>query len=142
MAFELSVLAAVIQFVDVGCRLSSGLTRLCAEFNDAPQQIQRLNKDLKQQLAIGKNIMTITQVISSEIQNIATFEHPHQDYMNLAGHLQSLIQRLEETDRDGILERSWKKLSCVRQKKEINEIGESLCRKESSMMMWLVCINL
>ena len=139
---EIGAIAAVIQFIDVGCRLSARLTKFCADFRDAPQQIQRLNTDLKQQLAIAQDIETTTRVVSSEVQSLATFEHPHQDYMSLASNLQSLVEGLEKTDRDGILQRSWKKLSSVRQKKEIIEICERLCHKESSMTMWLVSIDM
>ena len=142
MAIELGAIAAVIQFIDVGCRLSTGLTSFCADFRDAPRQIQRLNTDLKQQLAIAQDIKTTTQVVSSEIQSLATFEHPYQDYMSLASNLRILVEGLEKTDRDGILQRSWKNLRSVRQKREIIEICERLCRKESSMMMWLVSINI
>ena len=138
---EVGVIAAVIQFIDVGYRLSTRLTNFCADFRDAPEQVQRLNTDLKQQLAIAQDIRTTTQVVSSEIQNIATFEHPHQDYMSLASNLQSLVEGLEKTDGDGILQRSWKSLRAVRQKREIIEMCESLCRKESSMTRWLVSIN-
>ncbi|KAL8721631.1 MAG: hypothetical protein Q9225_001720 [Loekoesia sp. 1 TL-2023] len=142
MAMELGVIAAVIQFIDVGCRLSTRLTSFCADFRDAPQQIRRLNTDLKQQLAIAQDIKTITQVVSSEIRSLATFEHPHQDYMSLASNLQSLVEGLEKTDRDGILQKSWKNLSCVRKKREIIQTCERLCQKESSMMTWLVSVNM
>ena len=81
---EIGAIAAVIQFIDVGCRLSARLTKFCADFRDAPQQIQRLNSDLKKQLAIAQDIETTTRVVSSEVQSLATFEHPHQDYMSLA----------------------------------------------------------
>ena len=139
---ELGVIAAVVQFIDVGLRLSTRLTGFCADFRDAPQQIQRLNIEIKQQLKIAQDIKKATQVVSSEIQGLATFEHPHQDYMNLASKLQSLVEGLEKMDRDGILHRSWKNLRFVRQKNEIIDICETLCRKESSMMMWLVSINM
>ena len=139
---EIGAIAAVIQFIDVGCRLSTRLTGFCADFHDAPQQIQRLNTDIKQQLAIAQDIITTSQVISSEIRSLATFEHPHQDYMNLASNLQSLVEGLEKVDRDRILQKSWKNLRFVRQKKEIIEICETLFRKQSSMTMWLVSVNM
>ena len=93
--------------------------------------------------SIAHDIQMTTQFISSDIQNLAAFEHPHQDYMNLASRLQILVEGLEKMDGDGMLQRSWKNLRFVRQKNEIIEICETLCWKGSfMMMMWLVAINM
>ena len=142
MAIELGTIAAVIQFIDIGCRLSTRLNSFCTDFRDAPQQIERVNSDLKQQLAIAQDIKSTTQVVSSEIRSLAPFEHPHQEYMSLASNLQSLIEGLENTSSDGILKKSWTSLRFVRQKREIIETCERLYRKESSMTMWLQSTNM
>jgi len=56
MAEILGITAAIVQFIDIGAKLSIKLSSLCSDVHDAPETIRSLLLELNHQLDIARGI--------------------------------------------------------------------------------------
>jgi len=149
MAESLAIATAVVQFVDVAVRLSCKLSWLCSELRDAPQWLHNLKSELDQQIAVGQlcqhTYATTLDLpalgIDSANGNTAPSWAPLEDYLRTMEQLSALIEKVSHDSATGKIERSWKSLKAVYQRRDITILCETLVQKKSTLSLWLTSIN-
>ncbi|KAF2197110.1 hypothetical protein GQ43DRAFT_223224 [Delitschia confertaspora ATCC 74209] len=134
--------AAILQFVDVAVRLSSGLHHLCSEVRNVPRRFHRLQVDLRQQIDVAQHIKTHYLPTFSTTVASSTFDAPLLEYISLADELCNTIDKLLANRSDGLLQRGWVGICSMRKKDEVIQICDRLEHMKITLSMWLSAANL
>lgn len=142
MAEALDIAASVIQFVDIGSRFLFKLSRFCSDIRDAPQSLQDLCIDLRQQLDIAQSVL----INRSTIVKLTTTSDPIgaslRLHINLIKDLDSKLEHLTFEEDDELWRRGWKAIRTIKRKDEILQIFQRIERQKASLFLWLTETNL
>ncbi|KAI0410263.1 hypothetical protein F5X98DRAFT_359939 [Xylaria grammica] len=146
MAEILGISAAVVQFIDIAFRLSSGLGNLYKDLRDVPAELQDLKLDIDQQIAIAEYIRSSHAVFWNTSPTGSAMPCPVDgtlaSYMLLMEQLLELLQSIANKDDAGTVRRSWNAVRAVHKRKSVLEVCDSLEKKKSSVILWLSNANL
>lgn len=139
---EIAAAAAIVQFIDVGARLTSHLVHLCSEVRNVPDRFYRLQLDLRQQVEVAKHIKAHCQPDFATTVASPTFDAQLFEYIALADDLCKKLDKILANRNDGLLQRGWSSLCSVRKKEDVLRICERLEQMKSTLSMWLSAANL
>lgn len=145
MAEALAIAAAVVQFLDIGLRLSTKLGGLVSELHDAPNTLHRLKSDLDQQISMTQHIQSSYPIFwSTSIKSpsaVTLQDKALVDYTHTMEQLVSVIQSVHNEAEHGAFRKSWNAIRVIHKRKEIELLCDHLERQKSTMMLWLTNAN-
>lgn len=146
MAEAIAIPAAVVQFLDVGVRLSLKLGELISDLRDVPDLLCSLKCDLDQKLAIAQHIKSSHAIFSTPSPAhtgvVVPVDQVMADYMDTMGRIVFLVQSVSGDKDSGTLRRGWNAVRAVHKEKEIMRLCDFLERKKSTIILWLGNVNL
>ncbi|TGO56095.1 hypothetical protein BCON_0082g00070 [Botryotinia convoluta] len=142
MAEAIGLAAAIVQFVDIGLRAYLKLDQFCTDIRDAPQIIQNLQVDLRQQLDIAENIHINHHAILQSITSADQIEILLIHYIDQIRNLEGLLNVITNQKTDRSWRRGWKGIQMAKKKEEIMAVCGRLERHKTSISMWLTETNL
>ncbi|KAF7944676.1 uncharacterized protein EAE97_005309 [Botrytis byssoidea] len=129
--------AAIVQFVDIGLRTYLKLDQFCTDICDAPQIIQNLQVDLRQQLNIAENIHINHHATLQSVTSIDQIEILLLHYIGQIGNLEGLLNVLTNQKTDRSWRRGWKGIKIAKKKEETMAVCGRLEQHKTSISMWL-----
>ncbi|TGO46126.1 hypothetical protein BOTNAR_0612g00060 [Botryotinia narcissicola] len=142
MAEAIGIAAAIVQFVDIGLRTYLKLDQFCTDICDAPQIIQNLQVDLRQQLNIAENIHINHHATFQSVTAVDQIEILLLHYIDQIGNLEGLHNVLTNQKTDRSWRRGWKGIQMAKKKEEIMAVCGRLEQHKTSISMWLTETNL
>lgn len=146
MADVAALVAAAVQFIDVGFRTCIAASRLCSDVKNAPRKVQTTCENLK-------HLIDLVRTIQSEL---SIFQHAQQSTVNQAisqSDLEAIIRliqacaqqarSLEDTLKtiafkadDGMLKKTWRSVVSMKKESEIVQGCRQLEELKSSVSIW------
>lgn len=142
MAEIVATAAAIVQFVDVTIRLSSGLGRLCSDVRNVPRRLYHLQVDIRQQVEVVQYIQTHYLSTFPATATSPTFDAPLLEYIALADELCKTLDMLHADRTNGLLKRGWSSLCSLRRKEELFQMCDRLEQRKSTLSMWICAATL
>ena len=114
---ELAVAAAAAQFIDLGGNILSSLSKIIAEFRDAPHRISTLRREVQQ-------LIELVEIIQSHAEVAAVFNTSIDieilsDTIGKAQRLQRLLEGLRIESDKGLAVRTWAAVRTVKKDREL-----------------------
>ena len=137
---ELAVAAAAAQFIDLGGGILSSLTKIIAEYRDAPQRISTLQGEVQQLIKLIQITQTnsaVAAVFNASIDRELLF-----DTIGKAERLQRLLGELHVDSDNGLLLRTWAAIRTVKKDRELDALCEGLERQKTNLLIWFANHNL
>lgn len=135
--------AAVVQFVDVGWRVSIGISRLCSDLKGAPQKVKSASRKLK-------HLLNLMRLIESEISTSQTStldvnipqaqldirKELVEDCVRRAKELEDVLKKLTSEPGDNLLKKTWRAVISAKNESTILEKCSDLEDLKSSLSLW------
>ena len=137
MAEIVGVVTGIVQFIDVAVRLSSCLSRICADISNVPERLHQLRNDLDCQLEVAQEIQAHRSLSLVPMAPSSAFDQSLLEYIALADDLRGTLEELLASNSKSRLKRSWHHLHFMREKEEIYHQCDRLEQKKSNLSLWL-----
>ena len=137
---ELAVAAAAIQFIDLGGSILSSLSKIIAEFRDAPRRISTLRGEVQQLIELVGITQSNAEVAA--VFNASIDIEVLSDTIGKAQRLQRLIEGLHVESDKGLAVRTWAAIRTVKKDRELEVLCEGLERQKSNLLIWFANHNL
>ncbi len=126
------ILAAAVQFVDVGTRLLFSITKLYRKLRDAPHQA--LSDEIKQLVNLVNGLMIEGAIADSAAITAKTFLN---DCVALCHQLEDILKKILVDADDSTVRKAWKAVVVVNKEEQIREICAQLERKKCALSLWI-----
>lgn len=143
MAEVLGITAAVIQFLDIGLRLTLKIHSFSSEVRDVPRKLSVLKDHVIQHVEMASSIQTSISNSSfglnssSEAQLNAILD----DQRRQMEILLQLLDSITNNDDDGLFRRGWNGIKAIDKKKDIESACDQIEAKGDLISLWLVNTN-
>ncbi len=137
---ELAVAAAAAQFIDLGGNVLSSLSKIIAEFRDAPHRISTLRGEVQQLTELVR--ITQSNAAVAAVFNASIDREILSDTIGKAQRLQRLLDGLHVESDKGLAVRTWAALRTVKKDRELEILYEGFERQKSNLLIWFANHNL
>jgi hypothetical protein len=139
----LAISAAVVQFVDIGLRVSIKLGGIYSDLRDVPARLHRLKLDIEEQIAFARFIQSSHATFWGR-EPSSTPAEPRidgtvADYLRTMEQLSDLLQSIATKDNAGRVRKSWNAIRALHKHKDALALCDILEGKKSTIDMWLSC---
>lgn len=142
MAEALAISAAVVQFLDIGLRLSIKLGELVSELKDAPDFLRGLKSALDRQILMAQRIRSTHPIFTNSsatcLDTVTLVDDALAEYLHMMEQLVGIIQSVCNEQHDGPFRKSWNAIRSIHKRKEIEHVCTQLQRQESTMTLWFI----
>lgn len=142
MAEVLAISAAVVQFLDIGLRLSIKLGEFVSEFKDAPDFLRGLKSSLDRQMLVAQRIRSTHPIFSSSsatcLDTVTLADDALAEYLHTMEQLMGIVQSVCNEQHGGKFRKSWNTIRSIHKRKEIEFVCAQLQRQESRMTLWFI----
>lgn len=144
MAEVLGITAALVQFLDIGLRLSLKIRSLSSEIRDVPQKLDVVRGHVTQHIEIASSIQTsiINSSLSLNPSSEALLKTILDEQRKQMEVLLQLLDSLTNKSDDGLLRRGWNGIQAIDKKKEIESACDRIEVKGNLISLWLGNTNL
>ena len=137
---ELAVAAAAAQFIDLGGSILSSLSKIVAEFRDAPHRISTLRGEVQQLTELVRITQSNAEVAA--VFNASIDKEVLSDTIGKAQRLQRLLEGLHVEPSKGLAVRTWAAIRTVKKDNELEMLCVGLQRQKSNLLIWFANHNL
>ena len=137
---ELAVAAAAAQFIDLGGSILASLSKIVAEFRDAPRRINTLHGEVQQLIELVRITQSNPEVAA--VFNASIDKEVLSDTIGKAQRLQRLLEGLHVEPSTGLAVRTWASIRTVKKDRELEVLCEGLERQKSNLLIWFANHNL
>ena len=137
---ELAAAAAAAQLIDLGGSIISSLSKIIAEFRDAPHRISTLRGEVQQLTELVG--ITQSNVEVAAVFNASIVIEVLSDTVGKAQRLQRLLEGLHVKSDKGLAVRTWAAIRTVKKDRELEVLCEGLERQKSNLLIWFANHNL
>ena len=137
---EVAVAAAAAQFIDLGGSILSSLSKIVAEFRDAPHRISTLRGEVQQLIELVRITQSNAEVAA--VFNASIDKEVLSDTIGKAQRLQRLLEGLHVEPSKGLVVRTWAAIRTVKKDNELEMLCVGLQRQKSNLLIWFANHNL
>jgi hypothetical protein len=132
------VVAAGVQFADVGVRVLKAIWDVRNSLEDVPENLKVLAVQLQQLLKLTENIKSNSSLkaMNADIGNDIL-----SDCVTLVNDLQTLLDHVLVKAGDSPAWRGWKAVVSIKKEEKILKLGTRLESNKTSLIAWLSSIN-
>ena len=137
---ELAVAAAAAQFIDLGGSILSSLSKIVAEFRDAPHRISTLRGEVQQLTELVRITQSNPEVAA--VFNASIDKEVLSDTIGKAQRLQRLLEGLHVESDEGLARRTWAAIRTIKKDRELEVLCKALEGQKSNLLIWFANHNL
>ena len=137
---ELAVAAAAAQFIDLGGSILSSLSKIIAEFRDAPHRISTLREEVQQLTELVRITQSNPEVAA--VFNASIDKEVLSDTIGKAQRLQRLLEGLHVESDEGLARRTWAAIRTIKKDRDLEVLWKALEGQKSNLLIWFANHNL
>lgn len=139
MAEVLGITAAVVQFLDIGLRLTLKIRSFSSEVHDVPRKLNSVREHVMQHIEVASSIQTsvISSTLSLDPGSEALLKTILDDQRREMELLLKLLEIVTDKADDGLLRRGWNGIQAIDKKKDIESACDRIEAKGNLISLWL-----
>lgn len=143
MAEVLGITAALVQFLDIGLRLSLKIRSFSNEVRDVPQKLNIVRGHVTQHIEVASSIRAsiINSSLSLDPSSEALLKTILDEQRKQMELLLQLLDSFTNKADDGLFRRGWNGIQAIDKKKDIESACNRIEAKANLISLWLGNIN-
>lgn len=139
MAEALGITAAVVQFLDIGLRLTLKIRSFSSEVHDVPRKLNVVRDHVTQHIEVASSIQTsiTSSTLSLDPSSEALLKTILDDQRREMELLLKLLESVTNKADDGLLRRGWNGIQAIDKKKDIESACDRIEAKGNLISLWL-----
>jgi hypothetical protein len=137
---EVGIAAAAAQFIDLGGRLVTALSRVIFDLRDAPERVNTLQVEVQQLLELVRITQSNITIAAKFNSSIDASILP--DAIEKVQRLQQILDDLCAGPNSNLAIRTLSAIRTVKKEKEIDQLCKGLERQKTSLLIWFSNNNL